>query len=300
MGKKKTDNVNRPAVRPKLNKLDVKTKIKKIVEKRRAEIGKIIARDRDSRVTTRSGSSTTSGNNSSSSKPYNLIWWIVLGAITIFSIICFFGLFIYGLITERKSFLLIGFFELMFAGIYVIVTYFIHDKVFGGTLNDKVFGDNVKNTSVLLALIPLVLARGLMISYPTLSKPFDNTIGYFWLSTFYTKQFEVMNSFESRLFPSDMLAEFDNKIPFGWLLTTFDLEHVEQSIDQLKKQQSTVPGSIVTDFYINEALDIDDVKYRLRELVEMKRVIGHCSAIFIACAFGLAFSIAQAVPLEVT
>jgi len=285
MGKKSKVTSKKPKVTSKkptviLGKTNIKTEINKIVEKRRADIKKFLLINEFNKA-----EKGSSAKNNATQFGIGL-FWVMLAFITL----GLFGLLIYGLINLKKYRLWVAFVEIMFAGVYIITAYSIHDKVFGGT---------VTNLSVLLALIPLILARGLMVSYPTMSKPFDNTIGYFWLSTFYTKQFEVMNSFKSRLFPSGMLAEFDNKIPFGWLLTTFDVENVEKSVDQLRKTQDTLPGSIVTDFYINETSDIDEVKSKLKELVEMKRLIGHCCGIFIASALGLAFSIAQAVPLKI-
>jgi hypothetical protein len=266
----------------KLNKTNIKTEINKIVEKRRADIKKFLLLNELNKADKESvGSNQATKLDSGLGRVKTVFIFLSL-------LITSFGLLTFGLIKSRKSSLWTAILNITFLIMYAALTYSVHSKVFGGT---------VKNVSVLFAIIPLFFAIGLIIFYPTISKPFENTIGYVWLSTFWTKSFEVMENFQSRLFPIEMLNEFENRMPYNWLLTTFDLENLEKSITQLKGEQSTAPGSIITDFYIRQMNDAENIifKNELKSLVEMKRIIGRCSGIYIASAIGLAFSIAQAV-----
>lgn len=255
-----------------LNKANVEREIQKLVEQRRAEIKKFLLQNEFDKAL--NGSIMKSDT---SKFGFGILFFIAL--------VIIFGIFGTLLISVRKLPGWRAFMEIMALGSYIGSTYSVHKTVFGGA---------IKAVSILLALLPVFLARGLVFFYPTISKPFENTIGYFWLGTFQSKDFEVMNNFDSRLFPSEMLKEFDSETPFDWLLTTFDVETVEKSIRQLKGEPTTVPGSIITDFYIKQEADVES---KLTNLVEMKRVIGQFFIIFIASAIGLAGSVAQAVPV---
>jgi hypothetical protein len=165
----------------------------------------------------------------------------------------------------------------------------------------------------------------LLYVYPSISHPFDNTIGYFILNLinsvigsifnthvvsndksgkiFYEttpgiKQFEVMSKFESRMFPKDVLDKFKNEMSFNWLLTTIDKEDVDKFVDQLKNKDGDIEKSIITDFYMNVSGDdeINDAKEQLKYLTGLKRAFGRCACIIISTAIGVGLSIFAAVP----
>lgn len=253
-----------------LNKANIEMEIKKIVQQRRDEIKKFLLQNEFDKAL--NGSIAKSETYKFG---FGILFFIVL--------VIIFGIFGTLLISVRRLPWWRAFVEMAALGSYIGSTYSIHRTIFGGA---------IKAVTILIALVPVFFARGLVVFYPTISKPLENTIGYFWLSTFQSKDFEVMNNFDSRIFPSEMLKEFNSETSFNWLLTTFDVENVKQSINQLKGEPTTAPGSIVTDFYIKQEADVES---KLKNLVEMKRVIGQFFIVFIASAIGCAGSVAQAV-----
>ena len=271
----------------KMNKADIKKEISKIINKRRADINRIL--------------STPGALASKNSKSEDLVigqstWWAIvigiwigygLAAFVILLLLC------YILYKSYKSpFIVKSMIWTALLVSYSVSVFYIHDNVFDGYTN---------NFNMLLSFIPIAITMLLLFIYPNISKPLDNTIGYFCVTRApFVEGLDVMKQFKSRLFPKeDMLDGLGNEISFNWLLTTFDVKHIQECVNQLKKGQIVTDGSILTDFYIIDNT-IESVAEKITDLVEMKRTFGRGASLLIASAFGLAGSIVYSVPLKIT
>ena len=216
--------------------------------------------------------------------------------------------------STKLTYLIIAFF--VFLIIVGVSVRFIHKNLFEGYLYEF---------CGLISFAPIIVMSILLYIYPSISHPFDNTIGYFILnlinsvigSIFNTKlvgndesgnpvyetksgikQFEVMSKFESRMFPKDVLEKFKNEMSFNWLLTTVDKEDVDKFVDELKNKDGDIEKSIITDFYMNVSGDdqINNAKEQLKYLTGLKRAFGRGICIIISIAIGVGLSIFTAVP----
>jgi hypothetical protein len=209
------------------------------------------------------------------------------------------------LFNSKKYILLL---PIVFMILIGVVVRFIHNSLFDGYL----YG-----FSGLISLIPIVIAFIVLYVYPTLSSPFDNTIGYYCMSLYNSlfsasksdggiklgiEQLDVMDNFDSRMFPKDMLGNFDNKISFDWLLTTIEKEDVDQFLKQFKVKDENldIEKPIITDFYMKmpeSEEKMNEIKDKLVYLTGLKRVLGGGACVIIATAIGVGMSIFSAVPL---
>ena len=166
--------------------------------------------------------------------------------------------------------------------------------------------DIVKLSSAISCIVPVGLTFLLLFFVPGLTLPFDNTIGYFVVKYFKKPISDPMSKFESSMFTKDALKKFgeDVKVPFDWLLTTFnftrkaDLKEGLKSIsrDSLSPKWSESVGSgTILDFYINintkDEVEYDKFVVDLWSMIETKHSTGHFLMIFMACVAGLAMSL---------
>jgi hypothetical protein len=120
---------------------------------------------------------------------------------------------------------------------------------------------------------------------PSLVEIFENTIGYSVLCIpFLYNMKKVASVFKSKHFTS---SEFD--IPYGFLLTTFDLPSFNDLFDKLRDEGRKMKGQgqnnnanaktdgIETDFYLDFSEDISErmARYNLLKMVLAKNNIGH-------------------------
>jgi hypothetical protein len=163
---------------------------------------------------------------------------------------------------------------------------------------------SAKNVSRLFtslsSLAPVLVTLLLLRSYPELTSPIDNTLGYWMTKDGPNKGAHPMSYFESTIFPKSTLKQFgeDVRIPFDWLLTTFDLNNIESILDKLKSKAdiSTLSSQtgIVPDFYLNiekGTPDYESFKASLIDMIKAKHSVGHMVVTLIACAAGVAMSL---------
>lgn len=274
----------------KLNEVKIKKEIDKIIQKRRDDIKRILSTQKD--ISGKSGDKIlkTAGLSYSSWLAIYIAIWIGYGL----AAVIFLTLLCYILYKSYKS--SFGFRSMIWITLlvsYAVSVFYIHDRVFDGYTN---------NFSMLLSFIPIVITTLLMFIYPNISRPLDNTVGYFCLTRApFVEGLDVMKRFKSRLFPKeDMLDELGNVISFDWLLTTFDEKYIDSCLDQLESDReiNIADGSILTDFYIDKSTD-DDVN-GIKNLVELKRTFGRGASLLIAATIGLAGSMVYSVPLKIT
>lgn len=182
----------------------------------------------------------------------------------------------------------------LFSILYGAVAVLLHAQLLSVTLSTQ----NVSRLlTALSSLVPVIATLLLLRTYPSITSPIDNTLGYYM-----TKGGGInpMTSFQSTIFPDSALKQFgeDVKISFDWLLTTFELNNIESILDKLKSKAdlSTLSSQtgIVPDFYLNlekGTPEYDSFKERLIELIKAKHSFGHMLVTVIACAAGLAMSL---------
>jgi hypothetical protein len=271
----------------KMNEARIRKEIDKIIKKRRDDIKRVL-----------STPGAVADKNSKSKNALGYSTWLAiyigiwigygLAAVILLTLLC------YILYKSYKS--SFGFRSVIWIALlasYAASVFYIHDRVFDGYTN-------AFNMS--LSFIPIVITILLMLLYPNISRPLDNTIGYFCLTRApFVEGLDVMKRFKSRLFPKeDMLDELGNIISFDWLLTTFDEKYINSCLDQLEsgREINIADGSILTDFYIDKPTD-DDVN-GIKNLVELKRTFGRGASLLIAATIGLAGSMVYSVPLKIT
>jgi hypothetical protein len=275
----------------KMNEADIKKEIAKIIDKRSDDINRILATP-----------GAIAGKNSSNSTLKKTgfdepTWWAIyvgiwigygLAAFIILLLICY---ILYK--SYKSSFVVKSIIWIMLLVSYSASVFYVHDTVFDGYTN---------NFNMSLSFIPIAITLLLLFIYPNITKPLDNTVGYFCVTRApFVEGLDVMKKFKSRLFPKEnMLDGLGNEISFDWLITTFDSKHIESCLNQMKKDQefNVTNGSILTDFYIDTPSDelIDGIKH----LVELKRTFGRGAGLLIAATIGLAGSMVYSVPLKIT
>jgi hypothetical protein len=274
----------------KLNEADIRKEIAKIIKKRNDDIKRFVSMPNDVSGTLSAENLKKKGLSYSRWIAIHIGIWIGYGlaAVTLLILICY---ILYK--TYKSSFRLRFMTWFMLLVSYSISVFYIHDTVFDGYTN--IF-------NMLLSFVPIAITLLLFLRYPNITKPLDNTIGYFCVTRApFIEGFDVMKRFKSRLFPKEgMLDETNSEISFNWLLTTFDEKYIDSCLDQLKggREINTANGSIVTDFYIDEPTS-DDID-KIRTLVNLKKTFGRGASLLIASAFGLAGSMVYSVPLTIT
>ncbi len=182
----------------------------------------------------------------------------------------------------------------LFSLLYGVIVVLLHAQLLSMSLSNQ----NVSRLSTALSsLMPVMVTLLLLRTYPELTSPIDNTLGYWMTKGGGTNP---MTHFQSTIFPESTLKQFgeDVKISFDWLLTTFDMNNIESILDKLKSKAdiSTLSSQtgIVPDFYVNldkGTPEYDSFKERLIGLIKAKHSVGHMIVTVIACAAGLAMSL---------
>ena len=265
-----------------MNKVDIKKEVNRIIKKRQDDISRILS------------TVVTGKNSKANAESLDYLTWIgiCIGIWTGYGLAAFSTLFVLGYILY-KSYKSTSVVMLMscvaLLASYMVIVFYIHDIVFDGHTN---------TFNMSISLIPIAITMLLLFIYPNISRPLDNTIGYFCVTRApFVEGLDVMKQFKSRLFPKeDMLDELGNELSFNWLLTTFDVKHIQECVNQLKNDRIVTDGSILTDFYIDN--QIEGVAEKITELVEMKRTFGRGASLLIASAFGLAGSIVYSIPAK--
>lgn len=268
----------------KMSEVDIKNEINRIIKQRQDDINRILSMV------------VTGENSKAKTKSLDYLTWIgiCIGIWIGYGLAALSVLFVLGYILY-KSYKSTSIVKLMvwvaLLASYMVSVFYIHDIVFDGHTN---------TFNMSISFIPIAITMLLLFINPNISMPLDNTIGYFCVTRApFIEGLEVMKQFKSRLFPKeDMLDELGNEISFNWLLTTFDVKHIQDCVNQLKKDQefNVTDGSILTDFYIDNPTE--DVAEKITDLVEMKRTFGRGASLLIASAFGLAGSIVYSAPAK--
>jgi len=133
---------------------------------------------------------------------------------------------------------------------------------------------------------------------PSLVEIFENTIGYSVLCIpFLYNMKKVASIFKSKHFTS---REFD--VPYGFLLTTFDLPSFHELFDKLKDGNSINnqidnanenTDGIETDFYLDFSGDITErmARYNLLKMVLAKNNIGHMTWVLLGSYISIMLTI---------
>jgi hypothetical protein len=183
----------------------------------------------------------------------------------------------------------------LFSIIYGAIAIGLHALLLSLTI-DK---NNV--VTALSSLVPVIATLLLLRSYPEMTAPIDNTLGYSITNATTFSHKNPMSKFGSTLFPVETLNKLGEnvRIPFDWLLTTFELNNIESILEKLKSKAdvSTLPSQsgIVPDFYIdlNKGTEEYDVfKKQLIDMIKAKHSVGHMVVTLIACTAGIAMSLA--------
>jgi hypothetical protein len=137
-------------------------------------------------------------------------------------------------------------------------------------------------------MFPIVIVVfALLFAVPQLILVFENTVGYWWLSVAKRSSLtDTMNTLKSNLFQK---PEFNGLvIPFNWLITTFNVDNFEDTINQIPKGPFVSEKSGVSeksdfiDFYLPKEADFEVFKNNLKKLIEIKRKVGHFAWIYMA------------------
>ena len=272
----------------KMNSADIKKEIAKIINKRRDDINKILSMQ---------GTLASKNSDNFVGATFDKkTWWVIVIGIWVSYVLAAFVILLllcYILYKSYSSpFIVKSMIWTALLVSYSVSVFYVHDNVFDGYTN---------NFNMSLSFIPIAITMLLLFKYPNISKPLDNTIGYFCVTRApFVEGRDVLKQFKSRLFPKDMLVGLGNEISFDWLITTFDVKHIPECVNRLKKDHefNLADGSILTDFYIDAVDDklVDGIKH----LVELKRTFGRGASLLIASVFGLAGSIVYSVPLKIT
>jgi hypothetical protein len=155
--------------------------------------------------------------------------------------------------------------------------------------------------TALSSLVPVIATLLLLRSYPEMTAPIDNTLGYSITKATTSSDNNPMSKFGSTLFPIETLNKLGEnvRIPFDWLLTTFELNNIESILEKLKSKVdvSNLPSQsgIVPDFYIDlnkGTTEYDVFKKQLIDMIKAKHSAGHLIVTLIACTAGIAMSLA--------
>lgn len=188
----------------------------------------------------------------------------------------------------------------LFTIVYAAIAVLLHVQLLSMSLSTQ----NVSRLlTALSSLVPVMAVLLLLRTYPEMTSPIDNTLGYYMTKSSSAgsgSSDDPMYHFKSTLFPDSTLKQFgDNiRIPFDWLVTTFELNNIESILNKLKSKAdistlSSQPG-IVPDFYVNldkGTPEYDLFKERLINLIKAKHSFGHFIVTVIACGAGLAMSL---------
>lgn len=174
-------------------------------------------------------------------------------------------------------------------------------------LNMAVSTKNLGRASTALSgLAPVIATLLILRSYPEITAPIDNTIGYFITKATTSANDNPMTSFDSAIFPKDALKKFGDNviIPFDWLLTTFDLNRArtDSILDSLEKttdiKSHVTKTGIVPDFYVNLSKDTDEYlkfKSNLFDMIESKHSVGHFIVTMFSFIAGISMSLGMAI-----
>ena len=155
--------------------------------------------------------------------------------------------------------------------------------------------------TALSSLAPVLATLLLLRSYPEITAPIDNTLGYYLTKATTSSDKNPMSKFGSTLFPVETLNKLGENviIPFDWLITTFELNNIESILEKLqsKVDVSTLSSKsgIVPDFYIDlnkGTPEYEEFKKQLTDMIKAKHSVGHLMVTLIACTAGIAMSLA--------
>jgi hypothetical protein len=166
-------------------------------------------------------------------------------------------------------------------------------------------GNTNKLLGSITCVVPVMLTFLILYFFPGLTSPFDNTLGYFIAK--HTAKGDPMSKFKSSMFTENTLKALGDgvKIPFDWLLTTFNptnKDEFKKALDSIPNKPVDIETAIasagsgaITDFYIGiperDGEDYSDFTKNLWSMIETKRSVGHLVTTVMACVAGLAMSI---------
>jgi hypothetical protein len=143
-------------------------------------------------------------------------------------------------------------------------------------------------TSKMFPIVFVVFA--VLFAVPQFNLVFENTVGYGWLSFVKSSLLtDTMNTLKSNLFQKNPFSGL--VIPFNWLITTFNVDNFEDTINQIPKgpfvseksgDNPVSEKSDYIDFYLPEEADFEVFKKNLLKMVKTKRKVGHFVWIYMA------------------
>jgi len=171
-------------------------------------------------------------------------------------------------------------------GIYMGFVFYMHKLAF----------QNVNVENIAYSIIPIVVLKILLWQFPSISTPFDNTLGVFY-NRYFGPTSRLLENIKYEPLegkPFDKISFPFGKIPLDWLINSLSQYHIDNIDNFLEKEpigkQTSDTDTTIGNIYIQTTVDSDnydvygysDVKADLNELTKWKRYIGHMTYDYIA------------------